>query len=155
MGVDLNSPYRIMAGIRYILGMAASEGHTCLPREELLKKAVSLLAVDPSLTENALISLAVSQALVMEETDHCIMVYLTGYYQAEAGTARMLMDLAADRSIRQFIDLEYKIRRFEEKIRSVAGRSAAGSCNSGYAAWGDSNYRGTGYRKNHCNQLYN
>ncbi|MGI6569491.1 MAG: ATP-dependent RecD-like DNA helicase [Caldicoprobacterales bacterium] len=115
MGVDLNSPYRIMAGIRYILGMAASEGHTCLPREELLKKAVSLLAVDPSLTENALISLAVSQALVMEETDHCIMVYLAGYYQAEAGTARMLMDLAADRSIRQFKDLEYKIRRFEEK----------------------------------------
>ena len=42
MGVLFDSPYRVMAGTRYVLARAANNGHTYLPREEL-EKAAKLL----------------------------------------------------------------------------------------------------------------
>lgn len=115
LGVDPNSPYRAAAGIRYVLSNAASEGHTFLPKEELLSIASKLLAVEDSLLDNALINLALSHSLVMEQTEVSTAVYLAGLYQAEAGTARMLRDLAADNTIKQFKKIEDKIKRFEEE----------------------------------------
>jgi exodeoxyribonuclease V alpha subunit len=114
MGVDPNSPYRAAAGIKYVLSNAASEGHTYLTKEELLSKAGNLLTVEGSLLENALTNLTLPHSLVMEQTEAHTAVYLAGLYQAEAGTARMLRDLAADYTIKQFKGTEEKIKRFEE-----------------------------------------
>ena len=115
MGVDMNSPYRASAGVKYVLSMTASHGHTYLPKDELLNKANQLLAVDPSLIENALIQLTLSHALVMEQKEEQTVVYLAGYYQAEAGAARLLRDLATDQTIKEFHNVEKKIARFEKE----------------------------------------
>ena len=115
LGVDLNSPYRAAAGIKYVLSNAASDGHTFLPKEVFLEEANKLLGIDNSLIENALTNLALSHSIVMEQTEEYIAVYRAGLYQAEASAARMLRDLAADKTIKQFKNIEKNIKKFEEK----------------------------------------
>jgi exodeoxyribonuclease V alpha subunit len=113
MGVDINSPYRAIAGTKYVLSRAASDGHTYLPKDELIDKAGRLLSVDKSLAENALTALALSQDVVMEENEDHIAVYLAAFFQAEAGTARMLRDLALVNNHRPIKHIDDKINRFE------------------------------------------
>lgn len=115
LGVDLNSPYRAAAGIKYILSDAALDGHTFLPKEVLLEKAKKILGIDNSLIENALTNLVLSHSIVMEQTEEYIAVYRAGIYQAEASAARMLRDLAADNTIKRFKNIENNIKIFEEK----------------------------------------
>ena len=123
MGVDANSPYRATAGTKYVLSRAASDGHTYLPREELIDKANRLLSVDKSLIDNALTALALSQAVVMEEKDDHIAVYLAAFFQAEAGTAKMLRDLSAVEIHSPVKNIEEKINRFETRHDiELAGR---------------------------------
>ena len=49
MGVLFDSPYRVMAGTRYVLARAANNGHTYLPREELTERRPSFWGWTPSL----------------------------------------------------------------------------------------------------------
>ena len=46
IGIHTNSDYRIRSGLLYVLLQAAGEGHTCLPKEILLRRAVELLRVE-------------------------------------------------------------------------------------------------------------
>ncbi|NLC44046.1 MAG: Flp pilus assembly complex ATPase component TadA, partial [Clostridiales bacterium] len=115
MGVDPNSPYRVAAGIKYVLSNAASQGHTYLPKEELLKRANQLLAVEPTLVENGLTNLTLSHTLVMEQKEEHTAIYLAAFYQAESGAARILRDLATDQNVKQFDKIEKKIARFEKE----------------------------------------
>ncbi|HOB20997.1 MAG TPA: helix-hairpin-helix domain-containing protein, partial [Candidatus Atribacteria bacterium] len=93
LGIDPNSIDRAAAGTRYVLAQAASDGHTYLPKAELVDKAAKLLLVDRILIENALVQLAVNQSVVMEDTGDGVLVYLASLHRAEANTARLLSDL--------------------------------------------------------------
>lgn len=114
MGIDINSPHRVTAGTKYVLSRAASDGHTYLPKEELIEKANGLLSVDKSLVDNALTALALSQAVVMEDYGDHVAVFLSGYFRAEAGTARMLRDLSSVAVRGQIQNIDAKINRFEK-----------------------------------------
>ena len=76
MGVLFDSPYRVMAGTRYVLSRAANNGHTYLPRKELTEKAAKLLGVDPQLVDNAIVSLVMDGDIILEERSDHTAVYL-------------------------------------------------------------------------------
>lgn len=115
MGVDINSPYRAIAGTKHILSRAASDGHTYLPREELINKTNQLLSVDKSLVENALTALALSQSVVMEEIEEHIAVFLAPFFNAEANTAKRLRDLTLVDTYGIITNIDDKISRFQKK----------------------------------------
>lgn len=115
LGIDPNSMDRAAAGIRYVLAQAASDGHTYLPKAELVDKAARLLLVDKALVENALVQLAVNQAVVMEDPGDGVLVYLAPLYRAEANTARLLSSLAAAGTSVRFGDIDKEIREFERR----------------------------------------
>ncbi|HZJ82424.1 MAG TPA: helix-hairpin-helix domain-containing protein, partial [Clostridia bacterium] len=94
MGVEFDSPYRVMACTRYVLSRGANNGHTYLPREELIKKACQLLGVDSQLIENALVSLAIEQSIVLEEKEDHTAVYLQPFFIAENNISRALIELS-------------------------------------------------------------
>lgn len=119
MGVDSNSPYRVAAGINYVLSQAASQGHACLPEEELMKRANQLLTVEETLVKNGLTNLTLSHKLVMEQKEDHTAVYLAGFFLAESGSAQILRDLALDQSIKQFSNIQDKIRRFEKDNKMI------------------------------------
>ena len=52
-GVRVDSEFRIHCGICYVLGQSALEGHTYLPKEELVRRAKELLEAEEELLEEA------------------------------------------------------------------------------------------------------
>ena len=93
MGIDPNSQIRAEAGIIHVLSELVDEGNVYYPDQELKKKAVELLEVDPAVLEMALATLAQQDRIIIEELPEGKAVYLTPLYVAEANVARRLKTL--------------------------------------------------------------
>jgi exodeoxyribonuclease V alpha subunit len=92
-GISLDSPYRVKAGIKYVLNQAVSDGHVYLPQKELIEKTSSLLHVGDEMTENAILELQIDHQIWQEKKEDEINVYLNSYYYAEVYTAKKLLEL--------------------------------------------------------------
>ena len=122
VGIMADSDYRIKAGILYTLLKAAGQGHTYLPREELMRQASELLLVPIGNMEKHLMDMQMDRRIVVKpvaaKTDPSRpetgtgpadgwddayaggpdaggqqAVYASAYYYMELNTARMLHDL--------------------------------------------------------------
>lgn len=93
VGIFTDSDFRVRSGILYTLMQAAGQGHTCLPKEELLDQAEELLHVETSAMEKHIMDLQMDRRLVVKVTDQGPMVYASSYYYTELNTAKMLHDL--------------------------------------------------------------
>jgi exodeoxyribonuclease V alpha subunit len=123
MGIEKDSPYRAAAGTRYVLSKSAGDGHTYLPKDELIQQACRLLEVDRTLVENALINLALSKSVFLEEIDGDVAAFLAPFYVAEKGAAKSLRDLSVAEITNPITDIEDKLKRSQErKGICLAGR---------------------------------
>jgi exodeoxyribonuclease V alpha subunit len=89
LGLASDAPARLQAGLLFALGEA--EGHTCLPRAELAKRAAVLLALPEERLADSVQELASAGRIVLEGAS----VYLPALHAAEAGIALLLHRLAA------------------------------------------------------------
>ncbi len=90
VGIMADSDYRIKAGLLYTLLHVAGQGHTYLPKEELLRQASELLMVPIENMEKHLMDLQMDRRIVVKAEQA---VYASAYYYMELNTARMLHDL--------------------------------------------------------------
>jgi exodeoxyribonuclease V alpha subunit len=109
LGLPEDAPERIQASITYTLSRAAEQGHVFLPGELLFERIRELLDISGgSLKEEYLdeqLRLMVDQKrLICEEQDCGEAVYYAPFYQAEQGSARLLLQLR--RLARQYSPLE-------------------------------------------------
>ena len=109
LGLPEDAPERIQASITYTLSRAAEQGHVFLPGELLFERIRELLDISAgSLKEEFLdeqLRLMVDQKrLICEEQDCGEAVYYAPFYQAEQGSARLLLQLR--RLARQYSPLE-------------------------------------------------
>jgi exodeoxyribonuclease V alpha subunit len=86
LGVPRDSLSRRVAGLRYVLSESTDEGHVFLARAELLQRSVKVLSARAEELEPALLELLRRGDAVLDGDD----VYLTPFYRAEAGAARLL-----------------------------------------------------------------
>jgi len=89
LGIALDAPARLDAGLRHTLWRAQGEGHVFLPESEILRNAAELLAMP----EDALrprLGVLVSQAKLVREGDA---LYLPTLHTAESGCATLLKRL--------------------------------------------------------------
>ena len=93
IGIHTDSDYRIRSGLLYVLLQATGEGHTCLPKEDLLHRASALLGVEEEQMETQLMNLCMDRKLVMKEQKGKVMVWYGQYYYMELNVAKMLHDL--------------------------------------------------------------
>ena len=93
LGFDLASTERIRAGIIYVLNMAASEGHTCIPEEELLRYAERVLQADYMVVETVFRDMVEKDMLRTEDGGGQRFIYPEYLYRAETGVAHMLLVL--------------------------------------------------------------
>lgn len=80
LGLDTNNIMRIAAGIKYTLSLASYDGHTYLPKEDLINYLIEFLMVDNDAIESALTSLVIEGKVKIYKGDK---VYLTSLYNAE------------------------------------------------------------------------
>ncbi len=92
-GIHTDSDFRIRSGVQYVLIQAGADGHTCLPKEELTKRASELLGLEGSFIETHYMDLAMDKKLVIKETNGRFFVYAASYYYMEANTALLLRQL--------------------------------------------------------------
>lgn len=88
MGLEVNAPERIGAGIEFCLEQLARQGHTCYPLERLIKESAVLLGVALTEVETILHRLAergrlVIQLLEIREGQSQSFVWTKGYYDSE------------------------------------------------------------------------
>lgn len=113
VGVFTDSDFRIRSGILYTLLQATGQGHTYLPKAELLSQAAELLHLEEAALEPHLMDMQMDKRLVMKETEGETVVYAASYYYMELNVARMLHDL----NVRGNED-EGKIRQTLDRIQS-------------------------------------
>lgn len=93
LGFDLASTERIRAGIIYVLNMAASGGHTCIPEEELLRYAERVLQADYMVVETVFRDMVEKDMLRTDDWGGQRFIYPEYLYRAETGVAHMLLAL--------------------------------------------------------------
>ena len=113
IGIHTNSDYRIRSGLLYVLLQAAGEGHTCIPKGILLRRAVELLRVEEEEIHVQILNLCMDQKLVIKEREQRTLVFYSRYYYMELNTARMLHDLNLEGEMEEEQILD-KLKRVEE-----------------------------------------
>jgi exodeoxyribonuclease V alpha subunit len=86
LGISKRSLSRYVAGLKYALSVATEDGHVFLTRADLLARATKLLKVPIEELEPALLEVLRRGDAVVDGDD----IYLTPFYRAEAGTARLI-----------------------------------------------------------------
>lgn len=115
MGIEENSPYRIEAGLKYVMMQSSNDGHCFLPKEELIRETSSVLQVEVELIEEAI------QGLVFKENFHIVneldktIVYYMPFHVAENNVARKLVDLSRVEFDEIEVDIQNIIRRIEKE----------------------------------------
>lgn len=115
MGVDPASPYRIMCGIKFMLGQYNLEGHTYTGREELIQATANVLQVQTDLVEDAIMQLALSGEIHLENLEEEIVVFAMPYFYAETYVCKKLIEMAQVQMEPLSDDLEKEIQEMEEK----------------------------------------
>lgn len=92
-GVRIDSEFRIYCGICYVLSQSATEGHTYLPKEELVRRSMALLETEEEPIEVAIPNLAMEKKLVIKQEEDKVTCYLAKTYYEELACAKMLKDL--------------------------------------------------------------
>lgn len=95
VGIQLDSPHRIAAGIKYILNTAAADGHVYLPEDELCGKTSFLLDLPNEVIKNKISELIMQRQLCHEKTENGLNIFLSSYYYAESSVSKKLLELDA------------------------------------------------------------
>lgn len=99
MGLEMDSPERIRAGLTFALNQLANDGHTYAPRSVLTETAQELLQIDNA----ALIDTEIDTQLARNDLyadgievngETIPAIYLPMYYRAETGSTERLRDMA-------------------------------------------------------------
>jgi exodeoxyribonuclease V alpha subunit len=93
LGIPLDSPQRVGAGLRYTLSQATDEGHCFLPWDELLARGAALLEVDPPIVAATLEAIVITREVHVEQWDGQRLVYLQPFYRAERAIAERILDM--------------------------------------------------------------
>lgn len=117
LGLPLDAPERLEAGLRYVLSEAGDEGHCYLPQNELIERAVRILDLEDSAGLAAVSAQMIADGSLKREPaadDNAI--YLPAFWQAEQSLAKRLNMLIArplttdPARVRQWLD-RYTERR--------------------------------------------
>ncbi len=94
VGIDRDSPERIMAGIKYTLNQASQEGHLFLEQGQVIEQSMELLETTKEHIENAMFELVIRQQLKSLTIEDKQVVYLMNYFMMEKYIAQKLLELA-------------------------------------------------------------
>lgn len=114
LGIPPNDPFRINAGIAFVLTMASRQGHTYLPIDSLKKLSFELLEIDVELIGNTLKEMQVNGLIFQEKIDEVICIFLASFYKAENFIARKILELASH-PFNCNLKINYEMEKFQEQ----------------------------------------
>jgi exodeoxyribonuclease V alpha subunit len=115
LGMDKSSPYRLEAGLKFVMMSAAGEGHCYLPKDELMKKTMQLLQVGEEGLEGALTTLLLRQSFHSTPSGYETRIYYMPYHTAENNVAKALAELSLVQREDILEDIDQWIEQLERK----------------------------------------
>ncbi|MFZ5968987.1 MAG: ATP-dependent RecD-like DNA helicase [Bacillota bacterium] len=94
MGVDPQSPYRVMCGVKYQLIQIVLEGHTYIPKDELVEMTAKMLEVNGGLVQDAITTLALGHEIHLENMNGEVVAFPMPYFYAETYVCKKIIELA-------------------------------------------------------------
>jgi exodeoxyribonuclease V alpha subunit len=121
LGVPRDSSIRVEAGILYVLGQLAGDGHVFYPFMPLTQECEKILGVGEDIIHHAIGKLAAEKMIIVEEPlddagggDRA--VYLTEFLISEQGTANKLKEIAAAQTDIPRFDSEAAIQTAQDEL---------------------------------------
>lgn len=114
LGVDVDSEFRIRAGIIHTLTMGSNAGNSYLPEEVLYRRAAEVLMCDVKKFPDIISELSISRKIITKKYDDVTRVYLSNYYFTELNMARMLHDLNVHEDVPESL-IEQRVTAVERK----------------------------------------
>ena len=122
-GLDMDSDYRIRAGILYVLGLGSNSGHIYMPEELLYRNCVEFLGVGVERLMRMTEVMEIDKSVIRDGEK----IYLPNLYYNEMNCARMLLDIenvsadyddSLDRVIKK-LQKESEIELEEQQVLAV------------------------------------
>jgi len=117
MGFPHDSPERVRAGLIFVLGQLASDGHVAFPRKRLIHKASELLQVEFGLIEDALQHEEQGGSIVVAREFDDDPVYARPLYEAEFQVAQLLLTIGRAESELRDINAPAAVRWAQKRNR--------------------------------------
>ena len=117
MGFPHDAPERARAGLLYLLGELAGQGHTSFPRDLLVPRVAELLQVDDERVEAALDDEEGAGRVVVDRALDGDPVYLHALHAAEFAVAELLRTIARAESALGDIRADVAVRWAEKRNR--------------------------------------
>lgn len=115
-GVEIDSAYRVKAGIKYSLSMNANNGHVYMIIDDMVDMLRQLLNVNVDSIQNILTEMQVDGVIVVKKIDGRQVVYLSSYFYAENYVAKKLIELSKN-VIDKSSDVEHLIKKIEKETK--------------------------------------
>lgn len=113
-GIRADSDFRIKSALVYTLRQAIGQGHTCLPREELMNGAFSLLEIEARDIDSLMTDLVIDKKIVVRNQGGVQMVYSDACFYTELSVAQKLKELSLKDTV-PLEEIERKRKRIEEE----------------------------------------
>lgn len=114
MGIAINSPYRIEAGIKFKLMKWSGNGHTYVPQNILIEDTKKMLRIEEEIVEESIRDLAIRKEIQLENIDGEILIYYMPFYMAEANVSRKIVEISRVELEELDIDVEKEIEKIED-----------------------------------------
>ncbi len=114
-GIPFDSPYRICAGIKFVLNKAVGNGHVFLPMTLLKQQTEELLQLYNIDIEQYCKQMQIDNQIWLEKMGQEYHIYLAPFYYAEIAVAKKLLELSQEYEAENSVDVEKAIKRVEQE----------------------------------------
>lgn len=115
LGIEVDSPFRIQSGIRYVINEFCANGHTFMPKDELIKEASNVLTVSGDIIEENIKNAALDRKIKLEKINDKEGVFTIPNYYCELGITNRILTLAISNFQDISVDVDHLILQFEKK----------------------------------------
>lgn len=115
LGIEIDSPFRIQSGIRYVINEFCANGHTFMPKDELIKEASNVLTVSGDIIEENIKNAALDRKIKLEKVNDKEGVFTIPNYYCELGITNRILTLAISNFQDISVDVDHLIFQFEKK----------------------------------------
>lgn len=115
LGVEKDSPYRIRAGIRYLLSEVSNEGHVYAVEKDFINQAVQELGVNELQLAAEVEELILQKEIFRESFSGITVLYSAPFYYSEVGAASKIRELLSIELKQVAVDQEEALHEFSVK----------------------------------------
>lgn len=115
LGIEVDSSFRIQSGIRYVINEFCANGHTFMPKDELIKEASNVLTVSGDIIEENIKNAALDRKIKLEKVNDKEGVFTIPNYYCELGITNRILTLAISNFQDISVDVDHLILQFEKK----------------------------------------